>query len=174
MRPQCIQRKTTKGWRMPPNTVYVGRGRGSYGRWGNYCEGTYAVEEHASWLANQPLFVQRIQDELKGYNLACWCRLDKPCHTDTLLWIANCKNPGIPCPGCETKVYPFRLAKNDDKPKYRFSAYCHKCKEVFFGYYSWNEKAKEFCIIDIEPIELLTPSTLKATADRLKEENQHE
>ena len=31
MRPQRIQRKRTKGWRMPENTVYVGRGS----RWGN-------------------------------------------------------------------------------------------------------------------------------------------
>lgn len=29
--PQRIQRKRTKGWQMPPNTVYVGRGT----RWGN-------------------------------------------------------------------------------------------------------------------------------------------
>jgi len=29
--PQRIQRKRTKGWRMPENTVYVGRGS----RWGN-------------------------------------------------------------------------------------------------------------------------------------------
>jgi len=31
--PQRIQRKRTKGWRMPDNTVYVGRGS----RWGNHC-----------------------------------------------------------------------------------------------------------------------------------------
>lgn len=29
--PKRIQRKRTKGWRMPPNTVYVGRGS----KWGN-------------------------------------------------------------------------------------------------------------------------------------------
>lgn len=29
--PQRIQRKRTKGWRMPPNTIYVGRGT----QWGN-------------------------------------------------------------------------------------------------------------------------------------------
>jgi hypothetical protein len=33
MTPQRIQRKRTKGWRMPENTVYVGRGS----RWGNHC-----------------------------------------------------------------------------------------------------------------------------------------
>lgn len=30
-KPVRIQRKRTKGWRMPPNTVYVGRGS----KWGN-------------------------------------------------------------------------------------------------------------------------------------------
>ena len=27
--------------------------------------------------------------ELKGKNLACWCRLDRSCHADVLLEIAN-------------------------------------------------------------------------------------
>jgi hypothetical protein len=31
MMPERIQRKRTKGWKMPPNTVYVGRGS----MWGN-------------------------------------------------------------------------------------------------------------------------------------------
>lgn len=31
MKPKRIQRKRTKGWRMPPNTVYVGRPS----KWGN-------------------------------------------------------------------------------------------------------------------------------------------
>jgi len=26
---------------------------------------------------------------LKGKNLACWCRLDRPCHADALLELAN-------------------------------------------------------------------------------------
>ena len=26
---------------------------------------------------------------LRGHNLACWCRLDAPCHADTLLELAN-------------------------------------------------------------------------------------
>jgi hypothetical protein len=30
-KPVRIQRKRTKGWKMPPNTVYVGRGS----QWGN-------------------------------------------------------------------------------------------------------------------------------------------
>ena len=38
MKPKRIQRKTTKGWRMPENTVYVGRGskRGNKFRVGGY------------------------------------------------------------------------------------------------------------------------------------------
>jgi hypothetical protein len=28
---------------------------------------------------------------LRGKNLACWCKLDQPCHADTLLEIANSK-----------------------------------------------------------------------------------
>ena len=30
-----------------------------------------------------------IRRELGGRNLACWCALDKPCHADALLEIAN-------------------------------------------------------------------------------------
>lgn len=34
--------------------------------------------------------------ELRGKNLACWCRLDEPCHADVLLRLANapaCDDP---------------------------------------------------------------------------------
>ncbi|MCV3209645.1 DUF4326 domain-containing protein [Mesorhizobium sp. YC-39] len=30
-----------------------------------------------------------IQRDLRGKNLACWCKLDAPCHADVLLEIAN-------------------------------------------------------------------------------------
>jgi hypothetical protein len=32
---------------------------------------------------------EEIQQTLRGKNLACWCRLDQPCHADVLLEIAN-------------------------------------------------------------------------------------
>jgi hypothetical protein len=32
-----------------------------------------------------------IRDELQGYNLACWCKPDQPCHAEVLLEIANGK-----------------------------------------------------------------------------------
>lgn len=28
-------------------------------------------------------------DDLRGHDLACWCPLDKPCHADVLLELAN-------------------------------------------------------------------------------------
>lgn len=33
--------------------------------------------------------VDEIRTHLAGKNLACWCRLDQPCHADVLLEIAN-------------------------------------------------------------------------------------
>jgi len=32
---------------------------------------------------------ERIRQDLRGINLACWCRLDEPCHVDVILEIAN-------------------------------------------------------------------------------------
>jgi Domain of unknown function (DUF4326) len=96
-----IQRKRTKGWKMPEGAVYVGRPT----RWGNpYRTGqgatSYrppmsrqeAVDGYRDYiLANQaggerwrlPLA------ELGGCDLCCWCPLDQPCHADVLLEIAN-------------------------------------------------------------------------------------
>lgn len=33
--------------------------------------------------------VEEIREELRGKNLACWCRAGKPCHADVLLKVAN-------------------------------------------------------------------------------------
>lgn len=32
---------------------------------------------------------ERIRWELAGYDLACWCPLDAPCHADVVLRVAN-------------------------------------------------------------------------------------
>lgn len=116
--PERIQRKRSKGWKMPLNTVNVTRP----GRWGN----PYSVEIYGSYLAMQLFretfhgcwnptllkpytdalcdlayqshhrFLKRIGGhplecigELHGKNLACWCPLDQPCHADVLLAAAN-------------------------------------------------------------------------------------
>jgi hypothetical protein len=98
--PERIQRKRTKGWKMPPNTVYVGRGT----QWGNpYVIGRYYVDsETHEWVVfdrdgvielYKNLFDEKslggIRRELRGKNLCCWCALDQPCHADWLLEIAN-------------------------------------------------------------------------------------
>ncbi len=89
-----IQRKRIKGWRMPKNAVYVGRPT----KWGNpykvitggitkTAEGVtqmyrYAlVENETEWAQ----WVNNHMDELRGKDLACWCRLDQPCHADVLI-----------------------------------------------------------------------------------------
>jgi len=96
--PIRIQRKRTKGWRMPANTVYVGRPS----MWGNnYPVG--AIDHKTGTLIETPeqairLFRERqccptmIADAracLVGVNLACWCPLDQPCHAEVLLELAN-------------------------------------------------------------------------------------
>ena len=91
-----IQRQRTKGWRMPANTVYVGRGS----RWGNpfrvgrwfafvpghnVTDNAHAVElyreDFMPYAMRRPDFLA----PLEGKDLACWCPLDQPCHADVLL-----------------------------------------------------------------------------------------
>lgn len=106
--PERVQRQRTKGWRMPPNTVYVGRPT----KWGNpftpdqYWDAGYrgdhktavghCIAAHRAWLLGehhwahgQPRTDPPDLSPLRGKNLACWCPLDQPCHADALLLIAN-------------------------------------------------------------------------------------
>jgi hypothetical protein len=87
-KPIRIQRSRKKGWRMPENTVYVGRPT----KWGN----PYPVNGHFTF--EQAVFHYRqfaekwgIDDleELRGKNLCCFCPLDKPCHADVLIELAS-------------------------------------------------------------------------------------
>jgi hypothetical protein len=125
--PQRVQLKRHKGWRMPENTVSVARPT----RWGNpFRVGTvyvthkdvdykvrdqwHAVQLFKEHLDRKPNLVTEIRDELKGFNLACWCKLGTPCHVDVLLKLAN-ERPTPPplearCPDCsicgkETSYY---------------------------------------------------------------------
>ncbi len=103
--PVRIQRRRAKGWRMPAETVYVGRGS----RWGNpFRIGHYrgyspaeAVADFRWWLDRDlrvrsfeslyglPPSHDEIRQHLAGKNLACWCAPGAPCHADVLLEIAN-------------------------------------------------------------------------------------
>lgn len=106
--PKRIQRKRTKGWRMPPNTVCVTRP----GKFGNPFAGPGAVESFRAMMredwdylcriepnrvhavgvghfAHRREMIRRSLSQLRGKNLACYCPLDKPCHADVLLELAN-------------------------------------------------------------------------------------
>lgn len=87
-KPIRIQRKRTKGWRMPPNTVYVGRPS----RWGNpytHPNRQVAIGQYKTLVYGSASIIFAIKKKLKGKNLCCWCPLDQPCHADVLLKIAN-------------------------------------------------------------------------------------
>jgi len=90
--PIRVQRKRTKGFRLPPNTVYVGRPS----KWGNPYkigkDGLLTVEAvldaYEKWVRQEIHECDsHFLDPLIGKDLACWCPLDKPCHTDVLLKI---------------------------------------------------------------------------------------
>lgn len=137
--PIRVQRKRTKGWRMPKNTKCVNRGT----KWGNplrvFSEGKFGdaiyiknpyspktsweflmwgdlakcLEVYKALLHQDYDYLNTIYDEtmgayfidwlgeycdifekldfseLKGKNLACFCNLDKMCHADILLELAN-------------------------------------------------------------------------------------
>jgi Domain of unknown function (DUF4326) len=97
-RPKRIQRRRAKGWRMPENAVYVGRPT----EWGNPWRASStrgaecAVANYREWLCANLKGPQRFRkpiEELRGKDLACWCPLNRPCHADVLLQIANQAEP---------------------------------------------------------------------------------
>lgn len=94
--PRRIQRKRTKGWKMPPHSKYVGRPT-KYGNEYRLPKDPHpddyeiAVMIYESKLRKGELPFTRadVKRELAGWNLACWCPLDRACHRDVLLKIAN-------------------------------------------------------------------------------------
>lgn len=93
--PIRIQRKRTKGWRMPANTVYVGRPT----FYGNCFHGSTAADRDLAVKAYSKLMSKhsdtrdQIVKDLRGKNLACLCALEQPCHADVLLELANANSP---------------------------------------------------------------------------------
>jgi len=105
--PLRIQLRRTKGWRMPENTIKVDRSThlgnpfivGKHGTVKEcidlfkYLLGGYqcfSVDKEC--VDRQRRFIQYLQmhkDELKGKNLACWCKESQPCHADILIKILN-------------------------------------------------------------------------------------
>ena len=103
--PAVIKRRRTKGWRMPENTVYVGRPT----KWANPWKvgdrnpyGTITADKrHAraiflGFASQNEKLVALAQVDLKGKDLACWCvdwdGIGEPpgvCHAEVLLELAN-------------------------------------------------------------------------------------
>jgi hypothetical protein len=90
--PTRVQLRRTKGWRKPEGAVVVARPT----KWGNphrvRAEAPAdAVERYRADLVAGRLRVgvDDVRRELRGRDLACWCRPDRPCHADVLLAVAN-------------------------------------------------------------------------------------
>ena len=123
MNPQRIQRKRTKGWKMPENCIYVGRptkfgnpfrltpdgwiecysiNRTILNPWILWsATGGFNIDDilelYELWvngmLSERKYLPHTPTDEmlnsLSGKDLSCFCPLDKPCHADILLKLAN-------------------------------------------------------------------------------------
>jgi hypothetical protein len=98
--PIRIQRKRTKGWKMPENTVFVGRGSrfGNPWRIGEWKPINLLADGEKNHVLNRREVIELYKSQnlpslpvhsLKGKNLACWCKIGEPCHADYLLKIAN-------------------------------------------------------------------------------------
>ncbi len=119
MKPTRIQRRRTKGWKLPPGTICVTR-RGVFGNpWtveaarllGHRTNGpelaAICVRRFREWLttgrqhwwpvpvadgADRRAEVLARLPELRGKNLACWCPEGSPCHATVLLELANAED----------------------------------------------------------------------------------
>ena len=95
--PIRIQRKRTKGWKMPYNSKYVGRPTifGNPFLASSESDAQFCVDAYRRWIhrPSQAWIVDLAKKMLKGKDLACFCPLDQPCHADVLLEIANTAPP---------------------------------------------------------------------------------
>lgn len=96
-----VQRKRTAGFKLPAMTKCVTRGT----PWGNpfyYRPGKpkednpfacasveEAIEKYQAHVQGDARLCSLIRTWLRGWNLACYCKLTEPCHADFLLRIAN-------------------------------------------------------------------------------------
>jgi hypothetical protein len=103
---QRIQRKRSKGWKLPPNAIYVGRPT----VWGNpftahdeewkgekvenktlvllyevLLSEMFGINGKRKQTKEQKELLEAFLEPLRGKDLACWCSLDQPCHADVLL-----------------------------------------------------------------------------------------
>lgn len=108
--PRRIQLSRRRGWRLPASARKVDRST----RWGNPFGLTQvfhtfdqrgfpapciafrgvpgidrSLDLYLGWLVAKLTAEPDFLKPLKGRDLACWCKLDDPCHADILLRLAN-------------------------------------------------------------------------------------
>lgn len=91
--PKRVQRTRKRGGGIPAGAVYVGRPS----KWGNPFTGAGPIDHDLmkqyfqAWIVRpeNAAFREEVRSELAGKDLACWCPLDKACHADVLLVVAN-------------------------------------------------------------------------------------
>lgn len=109
--PKRIQLSRKKGWRLPANTVVVSRPS----KWGNphrlqkygkrespelmMMDAMHGVSITPEATVNHfrrdlktpegRILCRAAKKELRGKNLACWCKPGAPCHADVWLEVAN-------------------------------------------------------------------------------------
>lgn len=114
-RPKRIQRKRSKGWRMPPGALYVGRPT----VWGNpykvgdrhpilgatispgqaarlFRDLLLADISYLTWTQRVPSHLLEWREAvrfrlhlIRGKDLACWCPEGAACHADVLIELSN-------------------------------------------------------------------------------------
>jgi hypothetical protein len=105
--PERLQLSRAKGWRMPENSVKVDRSTvwGNPFQVGKHGDAAYCVELYRLMIGGMvPIsfgrgmyedasahshFIRENIGQLRGKNLACWCKPGAPCHADVLLELAN-------------------------------------------------------------------------------------
>ena len=111
--PVRVMRSRKKGWKLPPNTICVSRPS----RFGNpYRAGTVGIPsafmavhhfrvgllaalQGEFWAGKEMKWIAQHIEELRGMNLACWCKSGAPCHADVLIELAN--DSALPQAGCK-------------------------------------------------------------------------
>ena len=90
--PRRLQLSRKKGFRLPAGVIVVSRPT----KWGNPYKPGKLTRAHAVASYRRDLMAGKLRvstadarTELRGYDLACWCSLDGPCHADVLLEAAN-------------------------------------------------------------------------------------
>jgi hypothetical protein len=88
VKPPRLFNKTTDT--IPEDAVYIGR-PGPFGNpfvIGEHGDRAAVIAQYRAWLPTQPALVERMQRELPGRDLVCFCA-PLPCHGDVILALVN-------------------------------------------------------------------------------------